>query len=67
MPTRKTPAATDATFRVVEDVLKDVSRLFSDEFVHLGGDEVIYICLCVCVCVRARAHIIYIYTYCKYR
>ena len=51
MPTRETPDATDATFHVVEDVLKDVSRLFSDEFLHLGGDEVIYVCLYVCMSV----------------
>ncbi len=40
MPTVLTPHASDATFDVVESVVKDVSGMFPDALLHLGGDEV---------------------------
>jgi hexosaminidase len=32
------------TFEVVNDFLADMFQLFTDEYVHLGGDEVVYSC-----------------------
>ena len=40
MPTTATPRAPDDTFAVVLPVLRDVADMFSDPFLHLGGDEV---------------------------
>jgi hexosaminidase len=32
--------ATNATFDLIEGLLKDMINIFSDQFIHLGGDEV---------------------------
>ena len=39
-PTAATPHAPDKTFDVVKSVLSDVGDMFSDDLLHLGGDEV---------------------------
>ena len=35
----------DKTFRVIQSVLKGLSKMFPDNYIHLGGDEVDYRCL----------------------
>lgn len=32
--------SSNITYQVVEDVLTEVSELFPDEYIHIGGDEV---------------------------
>jgi N-acetyl-beta-hexosaminidase len=34
-----------ATYKLVKDVFTEVFELFPDPYVHLGGDEVVLVCL----------------------